>query len=171
TMAILNYYDQRMAQRFLADFIQIGHSSTGSRALAQEKVDFFGFAIDAWMDSICEVLNRYAIPRLMALNGYKGNRFPRITHGPAALPQLKELGAYLAYTSANGLITPDPALESYLRTIASFPPRMDADTASQGNSSVSKHDQVDEVLAAYRKMAERQQIEAEIGGDLDDVAA
>jgi len=81
TDKIISRYDQRIAMTVLADFILLGHEKVGSFSLSSDKTNLFGTALAAWLDSIAETVNRFAIPKLMKLNGWPIDRLPRLAHG------------------------------------------------------------------------------------------
>ncbi len=126
TNAIITRYEQRIAMTVLADFIMLGIQNVGSFALASSKTHLFGVALGAWLDSIAAVLNRFAVPRLFALNGMKRDRLPRIVHGDVSAPSLGELADFIFKLSGAGVeFFPDERLESYLRNAAKMPPKLD----------------------------------------------
>ena len=53
----------------LAEFIMLGTDRHGSFSLVESKTDLFAIALGTILDSIEEVFNRFAIPRLWQLNG------------------------------------------------------------------------------------------------------
>lgn len=119
---IINRYDQRIAMTVLADFILLGHQKVGSFALSSSKTNLFSTAIGAWLDSICEVFNRYAIPRLFALNPrFSKDDIPKLTHGDVESPDLDELGKFIKDMTGCGVLTPDIDLENYVREAANLP--------------------------------------------------
>jgi hypothetical protein len=65
TDKIINRYDQRIAMSVLSDFILLGHDRVGSYSLGTAKMDLWSMAVDAIANSIAEVINQYAIPRLL----------------------------------------------------------------------------------------------------------
>jgi hypothetical protein len=88
-------YEQRMAMSVLADFITLGSENVGSYALGKIKVDTFGQAMQAWLLAIAEVLNRYAIPRLLRLNGRPVTDPPRIVPGDVGQIDAEALATFL----------------------------------------------------------------------------
>lgn len=122
TDAIVARYDQRMAMSVLADFILLGHERIGSQALSVSKIGMFTSAIGAWVDSIADVFNSYAIPRLLRLNGIDPALSPKLTHAEIEKVDLAELGAYVANLAKAGImLAPDPATDAYLRGAAGLP--------------------------------------------------
>jgi hypothetical protein len=122
TSAIITRYDQRIAMSVLADFILIGHDAVGSKAMVVSKARVFALAVEAFLDSICEVVNRFAIPRLMEVNGFDLRMSPRLVHGKIDPVDPAELGAYLTALSGAGMpLFPNPELERYLLEVANLP--------------------------------------------------
>lgn len=123
TNAIINRYDQRIAITLLADIIMLGADKVGSFALAKVKQSLLATALDAQLTNICGVLNRYAIPRLLALNTFPGiTGYPAFECDSVVAPDLNELGNFIGkLAGAKMPLFPDIDLENYLRDIASFP--------------------------------------------------
>ena len=103
TRAVIEGYRHDIAMTALADFMLLGQTAVGSRALADPKISLFLGAVESWLDSIADVLNRHAIPRLWAINGLDLERQPKIIHGPVRGVDLAELGAFLKDTAAAGV--------------------------------------------------------------------
>ena len=122
TDKIITRYDQRIAMSVLTDFILLGHERVGSFALGSQKMDLWTMSVDAIAKSIAEVINNYAIPRLMKLNGMDPTLTPQLTYGQVSHVDLGELADYIQKLVAAGAIIPDEGLEAYLREQGSLPP-------------------------------------------------
>lgn len=128
TSAIIERYDTRIAMTVLADFIFLGHQNTGSWALSSDKTELFSMAIGAYLDIICEVFNRKAIPQLISMNGshFDGlTDYPKLIHGDIETQDLEKLGAFVERMTGTGIITPDEGIEDYLRRQAGLPERIE----------------------------------------------
>lgn len=124
TNAILNRYDQRIAITILADMVLLGADKVGSFALANVKKSLFGGALEAWTSSIAEVFNRYAIPRLMDLNGFDNlTDYPKLVHGKIDAPTIAELGVFVKDITGAGFDIGDEDVEMHLRSVSGLPPR------------------------------------------------
>lgn len=122
TSGIIERYNKQIAMTVLADFILLGHESVGSFALSSDKTDLFAIALGAWLDSIQEVINNYAIPRLWQLNGFPFETMPRIVHGDIETPPLTEIASYIQQLVAAGVpLFPNQKLEDYLHDVANLP--------------------------------------------------
>lgn len=122
TNAIIGRYDQRIAMSVMADFLLIGHEKVGSFALASSKTKLFATALAGFLAGIRDVINRHAIPKLVALNGWSAELSPTIQFGDIETVDLSELGKYITDIAGAGLLFPDKELERHLRAQANLPP-------------------------------------------------
>ena len=130
TNQIIERYDTRMAMTVLADFVLLGHQNVGSFALSSDKTELFSVALGAFLDLICEVFNKQAIPRLIDINGehFAGiTGYPTLIHGDIETQNLGELGQFVSQMVGIGAITPDSSMEAHLRMAANLP-EMDPET-------------------------------------------
>jgi len=121
TSGIVERYSRQIAMTVLADFILLGHEKVGSFALSESKTNLFVTALQAWLSSIAGVFNRYAIPRLWEVNGWKMDNLPRLTFGETEGPSLGELVQMVSQLAQVGIIAPDDTLEAHLRRLAGLP--------------------------------------------------
>jgi len=121
TNAIVTRYDQRIAQSMLADFIMLGHQSTGSFALSKDKTNVFTIAIEAFLRLIQSTVNHQAVGPLMELNGIAPEYWPRLKAGTPEQHSLKDIAAYVKDLVSSGAIMPDPNLDDFLRERADLP--------------------------------------------------
>lgn len=122
TTAIIDRYDRRISTSVMADFIFLGQGSSGSWALSSDKTKLFGTAIGTYLGIIKDVLNRYLLPRLWALNGFNPDMMPTITHGDIESPDLEALGNFVKNMTASGAtLFPDRELENALRRAGGLP--------------------------------------------------
>jgi hypothetical protein len=122
TDKVISRYDQRISMSVLSDFILLGHEQVGSFALGSQKMDLWTMSVEAIAKSIAEVMNQYAIPRLLKLNGMNPELTPFLTYGEVSAVDLNELSNYVQKLISAGALTPDENLEAYLREQASLPP-------------------------------------------------
>lgn len=123
TNVILNRLDQRLAMTVMADFVLLGTATdNGSYALSSDKTRMFSMAIKAWMDQIASVFNKFAIPRLFAINNIRLEKYPQIIHTDVESPNLIDLGNYIQKLSGAGMpLFPNNDIENYLKQAANLP--------------------------------------------------
>lgn len=148
--APIQRYSQEIAMSVLADVILLGHGQVGSYALSTTKTDLFGHALNAFMDSIQQVLNRYAVPRLFKLNTFpETEKLPQFKHGNVMVPDLRELGQYIQHLAKAGMkVFPDHRIENELLRVANLPPKIEANGESEDEPEpiVDDGPDVDETL-------------------------
>lgn len=105
TDPVIRRYRQEIAASVLADFILVGLDDIGSYAMVDVKAELFGITVDAVLDMICEIFNRYAIPRLWRINGFKV-ALPRIGHSSAGRIDLEKVANFLYNIAGAGAQIP-----------------------------------------------------------------
>lgn len=119
---IIRRYEERILMTVLADFILVGHQSVGSYALHTDKTGLFRASMNSIASSIADVFNRYAIPRLFEVNGWKLDELPQLVPGDIDPPDLTQLSAFMGQLTSAGITWfPDPELEKFLREAARLP--------------------------------------------------
>jgi hypothetical protein len=133
TNAIINRYDQRIAITLLSDIVMLGADKVGSFALANVKKSLLATSLDAQVQAICGIFNKYAIPRLFAINAFPGvTQLPQLTASPVDCPDLKDLADYIQKLSGCGMpLFPNIDLENYLRGVANLPSTSENDPARE----------------------------------------
>lgn len=120
TDMIVSRYEKRMLMSALAQFLILGQDNVGALATFQGASDFFTMAINSIADVVSETFSKYAIPRLLRLNGLNDEGI-RIEHSPAGNVDLAMVGTFLQQMGAMITWTPDD--EAWLRAVAKLPPK------------------------------------------------
>ena len=115
TDTVIHRYCSQIAQSVLADFILLGQQSVGSFALSENKVKLFFAAIRSYLDSIAEVFNKEAIPKLWSLNGFPMESMPKLKHGEIEKHSISELGEYFGKILTDNGVQMDDDLENWIR--------------------------------------------------------
>ena len=121
TGAVIQRYDQRISMSLLSDFLLLGSDRVGSFALGTAKVDLWTLAVDSIAKTIAEVVNQFAIPRLLKLNAMRLDNMPTLTYGQVSSVELSEVAEYVSKLMGVGAIMPDPSLEGHLRSLGDLP--------------------------------------------------
>lgn len=72
--------ERLMAEALLATFLKLGGGGGGSYALSSDMTDFFVLAMRKYLDSIRDVINKEAIPTLLAVNNMDKTHMPKIAY-------------------------------------------------------------------------------------------
>jgi hypothetical protein len=92
---VISRYQHDIARSILSEFLMLGSSSTGSYALSKSKTDLFLRALESYIQTIVDVLNKQLVERLWEINGLNYDLMPKVVAGDVAPHDLKELGSYL----------------------------------------------------------------------------
>lgn len=119
--------NQEILMSTMADLLMVGHQKVGSFALVDKKADLFTEGLGSFLDTIAEVINRHATPRLMRLNGMPPASAPRLEHGSVQKLSLKELSEILG--SGQNIFTPREV--AHLIERAGLPKRSEEEIAKE----------------------------------------
>lgn len=92
---VVRRYQHDIARSVLSEFIMLGGGNTGSYALSKSKTDLFLRALESYIQTIVDVLNKQLVEPLWEINGLDYKYMPKIMAGDVAPHDLKELGSYL----------------------------------------------------------------------------
>lgn len=121
---VIRRYESRILMSTLSQFLMLGQESVGSYALSNDQSSFFAMSVNAVADIISDTFTKYAIPRLMKLNGYDAKGL-RMEHTPAGDVDLGKITTMLA--QAGSFITWRPEDEAWLRKVGGMP-KIDEET-------------------------------------------
>lgn len=128
TDTVIKRYEQGIARSVLAEFLLLGQNAVGSLALSRSKTDLFLRSLQAVLNAIAGVINRFLMPRLWSINGFDIATMPALKPGRVAPVDLAEVGEFIAkLTGAGATMFPDDQLEDELRTAAGLPPKVEGE--------------------------------------------
>ena len=91
---IVRRYQHDIARSVLSEFLMLG-SQGGSYALSKSKTDLFLRALESYIQTIVDVLNKQLVERLWELNGLDYALMPTIVAGDVAPHDLREIAGFL----------------------------------------------------------------------------
>jgi hypothetical protein len=148
TQDLISMYASDIAGTVLADFIRLGRDTVGSRALAEPKQQLFQKALQGWVDGIAEVINRHAVPRLFALNGFSLEVLPRFNPEQVEDTQLLDLATFIQGTANSGMdwgfLNDEDPITDQIRQLAGF------DAAPETPGGVGKGLEFDSTRRVYK---------------------
>jgi hypothetical protein len=120
TDKVIQRWDQRILMTMMADFMLLGSQKVGSYALSVDKSTLFAVALGALTDSICGVINRHGILKLLRLNGRAQDASPTLTATKIEKVDIVALGKFIAQVSGAGF-TFDEEQQRWALEKAGFP--------------------------------------------------
>jgi len=118
----IKYERRTMMQTLLADWLDLGTGQTGSWALGSDKSQLFLMAVDGLLDRMAAIVNRFAVPQLVAYNAWAFpgvTAMPKLAHKKVEKPAMAQLGAFLQ--QVNQLLTWTDEDQRWLRTRMGMP--------------------------------------------------
>lgn len=108
---IIARHEKRIAMSCLAQWLMLGMDQVGSYALSADQSDFFRQAIEAMLNLVKAVIDRFAIPRLFAVNPtMMSEELPVLEYTLPTRQDYKEFAAAVNTLVGSGVL--DPADES-----------------------------------------------------------
>ena len=122
---LIRRLDWQILGSMLAQFLELGQSAHGSFGKSESDQDFFLTAMEGILVYvIAETINRFEVPRLFRLNAgsFAGlTEYPRFVPGELQMANIGDLAEPLSKLITAGAITPDAALEAWLRQRGKLP--------------------------------------------------
>lgn len=109
-----------MAMTMVAEFVLVGDKG-GSYAMVDSKTNTFAVSLRSILNSVCEVINRYAVARLCSINGCPPDLVPTLRVGDVAPAPLQAVSAFVSQMSQAGMLMYDKATERWIRSLAGMP--------------------------------------------------
>lgn len=119
--ASINAENVEMVHAFLANFLELGNTGTGSYSLSFDLSDFFLGAIEHVAKQIAEKFNRFVIPRLVNLNFGPQEVYPKLRCSGITDKAGKEFAEVVKMMVDGKVIIPDDKLEEDIRKRYNLP--------------------------------------------------
>lgn len=115
----VEYHDSQIAAAVLAQFLNLG-KQTGSWALGSVFADTFVESLQAVAQEIADTATQHVVEDIVDINYGPDELAPRIVFDEIG-SQTAQIAAALKMLVDAGVLTPDPGLESYIRTGLGLP--------------------------------------------------
>jgi chromatin segregation and condensation protein Rec8/ScpA/Scc1 (kleisin family) len=116
----IKHHDTKMAQSILAQFLQLGQEGGGgSFALSRDQSDFFLMSLLSCGNSICDTINRYAVPQLIDYN-FTVRKYPQLAMKLSTI-DVPKLTEGLSKLVTGKVVLPDNELEDFIRDLLGLP--------------------------------------------------
>ena len=166
TSATIQRYKKDILMNSLAQFLALGLDNVGAFSLSKDMTDLFVMSVNAIADIISETFSKFAIPRLLRLNGLDDEGISYIA-SPAGDSDLAELGDFIQKVA--GYITWLPEDQLVLREMLGLP-EIDIETITnvQQEQQALKDARVQAMADNIRQSRDDQDnMDAVLSGDMD----
>lgn len=139
------YHNREIVLAVLAQFLDLGSGSNGSRALSTDHTNLFLQSIEAIANSFAEVVNKYAIKELVDLNFENVEQYPELDYNGISRVDTEKLSAaYQRFTQSGGLQAIE-ADDKYIRELLSLPENTNEDKETNKAEDKNIEDAADEL--------------------------
>ena len=156
TDKVIRRYENRMLMSVLSQFLMLGSDGVGSLALSKDHTDLFNMSVNSISDIIAETFTKYAIPRLLKLNGYdsEGITLSHTLAGDVDVTMLAD-----ALQKIGGMVTWDAQDELWLRQVMGLPEK-DIDQLTEAREMEDeKNQRIASSIASKTKSAPQEEID------------
>lgn len=163
---VIERYEKRIAMTLLTQFLFLGMDRVGSQSLSGDMTSIFITAIGSLLNSVESTFNRFAVAELMKLNGYDVDSWPTLKAGEVQREDMRPLAEMILKLVDSGTLTPDTAIEDFLRGELGLPGREEASefseegealldglTSGDGNESAASAATLNELTLAMERLA------------------
>lgn len=112
----IKYHDAAIAKTMMSEFMNLGGSESGSRAVAESKVGFFLLALQSFARYFSSVINRYIVPKLVMAEKGPQDAYPTIDAENIDAMTGAQMAEILKALGESRFIRPDDPTEDQLRS-------------------------------------------------------
>lgn len=131
-LASIKHHDEMIARLALAQFLTLGTTETGARALGETFLDLFELALAAVAGVIARAVNRDVLEKILPVNFAAGGwRYPELRFEDLTRTSNSAVAVSVAALVQAGALSPDATLEDWIRRRWRLPDRQrDAEPAA-----------------------------------------
>jgi hypothetical protein len=123
--AMIDFENSEIVSAFMANFLLLGSTQSGSRAVSMDQSEFFLGSIQHVADTACEPLNHKLIPELIKMKFGPQEAYPRLCVTGISDKAGLELAQSLKALAEGQYIQPDDATEEHVRKRYQLPKKSD----------------------------------------------
>lgn len=171
----IQHHNREIVKSVLAQFLELGATDSGSRALSTDQTDLFLLSLEAIANMICDVVNKDAIKEIVDLNFDGVSHYPKLDFADISRVDVQEISSAYGSLVTAGAIVPSDDDEQYLRGMLGLPERdmSEDEEDSRGGNKKDDIDVLDELEMSEFKESikkkvfpERAEIKASISATL-----
>ncbi len=142
-MPSVQHHNEQIVVNILAQFLTLGTTQTGSRALGESFKDLFLLSLQAVAMYIEDIMNRFAIKPLVDFN-YVVDKYPKLKASNIKEPSFTSMADAVSKLVTVGSLTNDETMENHIREIGKLPAKQEPEKqkATEGCTCGHKHQSI-----------------------------
>jgi hypothetical protein len=117
----IKHHDRQIVKSVLAQFLELGATSTGSYALSADQTDLFMLALHHIARTMRDAVQKYVIQQLVDMNFPNVKNYPTLEFEKIGTVSFDKLSTALQRLIQTGVLVPDDELEEYVRNVMDLP--------------------------------------------------
>ena len=130
----IQHHNREIVKAVLAQFLELGATNTGSKALSTDHTELFLKSIEAVADTIVAEVNKL-IRELVDLNYNDVEDYPKLNYTGIAKVDVEKLANAFGTLVTAGAVTPTENDEQYLRAVLGLPEMTEEDAAHEAKET------------------------------------
>jgi len=122
----------------LANFLDLGAGTTGSRALSVDQSEAFYRSLQAIADYVASIWNEHAIKQLVDLNFDNVTKYPELKVTGIEKVDVERFSSGLQRLGMSGMIIPDDELEAFIRNKLRLPEKVEVEEREEETTTTQK---------------------------------
>jgi len=119
-MPAIAHHDRQISKNTLAQFLELGATSSGSRSLSEDQSELFLLSLKAVARYIADTITNQVIKQLVDMNFYV-EKYPYLKFSNIDKTDVNMLSTALQRITQSGMLTYDPGLERHIRNEMGLP--------------------------------------------------
>jgi len=147
----IQHHNREIVLSVLAQFLELGATSVGSRALSQDQSSLFYLSLEATAKQVADTINKYAIKQLVDLN-FDVKNYPKINYSKIGVIDHNALTTSIQRLVQSGTLTVDDTLEDHLRDTMNLPKREESEEDISGSEKKKFKEVIKEDFKSWRPL-------------------
>lgn len=129
----IEHHNREIVKNILAQFLELGNTESGSRALGESQSSFFLMSLEAVARYVCDTFDKHVIKQLVDLN-FDTNRYPSLKFESLEATDKSKVVDMISTLVGGGILQPDETIQEYVRDLLDLPAQeidAEADTISE----------------------------------------
>lgn len=166
----IKHHNREIAKNILAQFLELGDTQSGSKALSEDQSDLFLLSLGAVAKQIADTINRFIIPELVNYNFDNVTNFPKLKFEKLGSVDYQKIATILSTLAGSEILKPDEDLEDYVRELLDLPARMETPEGEEPPEAVSEGEDPEAIDPANTDASNQAELDS-LQADLESLQA
>lgn len=153
----IQHHNREIAKSVLAQFLELGATDSGSRALSSDQSEMFLYSLEAVANNIRDVINTHAIQQIVDYN-FDVKEYPTLEYTGIAKTDVEKISNAYKTLIDSGAVIVGSNDEQYFREMLGLPEREEGDEPADDGDGVDDEENPDDILDDENNMSEHHHV-------------